>query len=131
MTWWAMQGPAPHGTSSAPPNASYYSMSIYGPQSTFSTSISGKTMTVTGSVTGNPIAPGMVLTSGVSGGDIGTFILAFGTNGTTGAGGAGTYALQNPTNGNLTTASGTYGASPITTWPGQSQTNFNWLEGHA
>ena len=66
-------------------------------------SISGNVLTVTGTPSG--IVAGMTVYSSTPGFIAGTFILAFGTNGTTGTGGAGTYILS--TTQTITAPSGT------------------------
>ena len=62
-------------------------------------SISGFTLTVTGAPTGGTIQPGMIFLTGQQGvtGNLnaGTWIKPYGTSGTTGVGGVGTYAISN------------------------------------
>lgn len=78
-------------------------LAISGPQeATFSGTIASTVLTVTGSITGNPIAVGQKITG--AGVTVDTFIASFGT----GTGGAGTY--------NLTVASTVGGSETITSF---------------
>jgi hypothetical protein len=104
-------------------------VAILGPSITFTGAINNGTVGQAGqimTVTGTPSAPiqaGMQL---IGGSNNGTYVAAFGTNGTTGAGGAGTYWVSvSQSVGNTTITAGLPGP-----WQGNGLTYYGWIQPH-
>jgi hypothetical protein len=107
-----------------------YCESIYGSPITVTGSIAAGTLEATFNVTSTSqtIVPGMAITSGGQGGYGSPYVMAYGTNGTTGTGGNGTYALSF----NQTVSAGTsIQLSSLLAFRGQGQTYTNWTLNHA
>jgi hypothetical protein len=100
-----------------------YTENIYDAPVSITASISGTTLTVT--VAGGTILPGMAITSGVILGA--PYILPYGSGGTTGTGGTGTYEIDNPQTVGLTSMN----VNAVLPWNGQGETFYDWLVGHA
>jgi hypothetical protein len=106
---------APYG-SVGPDN---YSGSIYGAPINITGGISGATLTVTAA--SGVLKAGMAITNGAQLGS--PYLLPYGSGGTTGTGGLGTYEIDNAQSVALGTA---MQMSAVLPWRGQSQTVYNW-----
>jgi hypothetical protein len=97
---------------------------IYDAPIAITAGISGVTLTV--SATAGTILPGMAITSGAQLGS--PYILPYGSGGTTGTGGTGTYQIDN----SQTVTGGTsMNVNALLPFSGQGQTYYNWVQPHA
>jgi Chitobiase/beta-hexosaminidase C-terminal domain/Cellulase (glycosyl hydrolase family 5) len=97
---------------------------VYGAPVAITAGISGTLLTV--SAAGGTILPGMAITSGAQLGA--PYILPYGSGGTTGTGGTGTYQIDN----SQTVAGGTsMNVNALLPFSGQGQTYYNWTSVHA
>lgn len=124
VTFFSNQGTVAAGTG----GLTEWVASIYGTAVSVTASLSGGIMNVT---SGSGIPNTGTITNGVFNAAYGTYLLPFGSGGTTGTGGTGTYQVFQADGGALTQGAATLSIAAQQTFPGQSKTNCDWIRLHS